>query len=182
MSGRRHRAVCCHTERNIRRYQISVRRNCLAQRVFNAGLQALDHMVAVCSGNPLVNNLVGCVLHHQVSARNFLAVCDVSLLDFDVDGRILHHQHGVAVFVLAGRAGARYLAHLVDAEGRIAGNQVSVRSNRLTQRVFNASLQSFDYIRLVAGHPFLHHIAVLVQDLQCRAGQFFVPVDILFAY
>ena len=180
---RGHCAVGRHSEGNVGYYQIAVRCDSLAQRVFNACLQALDQVAAVVLGHPLVNDLLFRILNNQVCSRNFLAVGDVGLLNFYVDGLVVHYQDGLALVVCARRAAAGHIAVLVNAEDSIAGNRISVGSQRLTQRVFNARLQPFNYFRLFAGHPFLHDVFVLVQDLQRRAGQLFIALgDVALAY
>ena len=140
-------------------------------------------MAAVIFGHPLVYLVALSVGHDQVCTRHFLAVGNVGLLDFNVYGLVVHYQDGVAIFIRTGRAAARHSAVLVDAEDCIAGDGISVGSQRLTQRVFLARLQAFDFVRLVAGHPFLHDVFILVQDLQRRAGQFFITLgDVALAY
>ena len=140
-------------------------------------------MTALVFGHPLVNGLAFSVRHNQVCTLDFLAVGDVGLLNFYVDGLVVHYQDGLAFFVRCGRAAAGHIAVLVNAEDSIAGNRISVGSQRLTQRVFNARLQAFNDFGLFAGHPFLHDVFVLVQDLQRRAGQFFITLgDVALAH
>ena len=177
LSGCGHSAVCRHRERDISCYEIAIRGHGLTQRVFLARLQALDHVVAaVCRGCPLVNHLARAVFNNQLRARDFRTARDVGLLHFNVYGLVVHDQDRLATLVRARRARARYLAGLIDAEHGVARDEISIGSQRLTQRVFHARLQAFDDFRFVAGLPFPHDFAVLVQDLQRRAGQLFVAL------
>ena len=85
--------------RAARCYQIAFRRDGLTQGVFFAHLQLLDNVVAALDGCPGVNHIAFAVGYDQLGAFDFLAIGDVSLLDFNVRPCIFDQDDCVALLL-----------------------------------------------------------------------------------
>ena len=141
-----------------------------------AGLQTFDDVIITGSNSrPGINFLAVLVKNNQCCARDFFAVRNVGLLHFDVRLPVVDNQHFNAVFALAVCTVACNVAVFIDAEGRIAGDGISIRCNRLTQRVGYAGLQAFNLFRCVTGHPGPDNRCAF-QDLQRCTRQFFIAI------
>ena len=177
----RHLARLIDGEGSVARNGVSIRSHRLTQRILFAGLQAFDD-VRLLAGDPLFNDLAVLVDDLDCRAGQLLAVRDVHLADFNMRLRILYQQHGVAIFIRRGRASTCHLASLIDGEGGVARDRVSVRSHRLTQRVLFADVQTCYSMRFSGRNPLFNNVSFLVQDLDRCSGQFLAIRNINLAY
>jgi hypothetical protein len=104
-------------------------------------------------------------------ARQFLAGRHVRLLDLHTGHGVLHKQCAVRFTDCGIFAG--YLAGLINSERGICRNRIAVGRYGFPQGIGLTGLQLRDLVRLALfGIPFIDDLAVLVQDLDMRAGQF----------
>ena len=131
------------------------------------------------TGDPLFNDFAVLVQNLDGRAFQFLAVRHVHLADLDAGPVILNQDDFIAIFVLGRRRTGFHRTVLVNGEGDVCRQLVSFRSHRLAQRIFLIDVQQRNLVRLIlVGHPLLDDVAVLVQNLDRRAGQLFARAGV----
>ena len=129
-------------------------------------------------GIPLFNYIAVFIEDLDMSSFKLFARCNINLGNMNLISCILYQQYSITIFVSSSRSAVGHLAGLIDRKGGIRSHIVSFRSNRLTQRIRFAGIQSGDYMRFLGGSPFLYYVTVLVEDLDRSAFQFFSRCNI----
>ena len=160
-------SICC--------YVVALGSNCLTECVSNARLKA-DYLVSCLCGIPLVN-YCSTLKHLNVSALNFLTVCDIYLRYLNGSLAILNKDSAVSCCL----SGCCYLAVCAYCECCVCSYCVAFGSNCLTESICNTSLKTCDLLCGCARLPFLND-CLTFEYLECSACYFLLVGDIDLGY